>query len=245
MLIIAGNHDATVEYNINPLKTHEEVYAMKKAKPVPKQPTRAMETSVDDFLASFSPLERKDAEIRKGTMLPAHVDIYPPAFGYSSAEAGEMARTAADERPLPSFQFGALRVRFSEKEKALLCIPEAVYDENDPNLFRVIWSKDGQEWRADLAAGLVPVQWETPKGMFRRVPVTLRRNLPKIGTALFLDLRSSELHEAPVKSSKKKPAEPAPAESTTAKAEAAAKAAVAEQMATAKAVEPKSEGGKA
>ncbi|HEY3368799.1 MAG TPA: hypothetical protein VGK74_27395 [Symbiobacteriaceae bacterium] len=149
----------------------------------------------EEFFASFSPVPRTIEEVRKGMLLAPHCDINAPGFVYSSAGSTDQAKTAARERELSTLQFEAFRALFSDKKQSLLVVPEVAFDSNDPDLYQVFWSKTLDEWRADLAPALVSKGWRTPTGMVRRVWTSLKRGVPKYGTAIMLELATSEVYE--------------------------------------------------
>lgn len=159
----------------------------------------AAATSVPDlasFLDTFKPVEQKRDTVLKGSQKHPHMRITQPAYGRTNVGGRKLFTEAADKQALPSRRFGALRVWFSEPLQAMLCRPEASFVEGQPDLVQVTWSPDEREMRCDFAYVLVPLQWSTPKGWVRVVPVRLVENLPRIGTAILLDLKESQLEQS-------------------------------------------------
>jgi len=191
---------------------------MKKVRKVPT-PDPQPSIPLADMLGTFRPIQQAKDQVLKGTTQPANLDLAAPAYGRSSAQAVAMATTAAEDNMIPS-RFEAFRVKFSDELQAIMCVPEAKYLVVEKDLYKVSWSKDGTEFKVDLAYALVPLGWGTPEGMIRRAPLTLHRSLPGIGSALLIDLRAGHLRrskkrklkagDATQATAKPKAAEPAP-----------------------------------
>lgn len=144
-------------------------------------------------LTSFYALNKVEDKTLKGTIQPPYFDLVSPAFGKSNTLCAELAMEAAADHGLRSPRFDAVEARFSDLLEGLLLIPVPAYDPRQPNHYEVTWSVEGKEFRIDLAYALLPKGWETPRDKRRRVPVSLHRNLPGIGTALFLNLKAGQL----------------------------------------------------
>jgi hypothetical protein len=150
-----------------------------------------------EFLSTFVPVPKNTDPLIKGNRLPAHLDIFPPAYAYSNVSFVSLATDVARENLLGSPQFQAIQLRFSDQAQSLLAIPVIKYDPLDPEQYQVSWANDQTEMRIDLAPALADRQWYTPPGMIRRTPVSILRNIPDVGWALMIDLGNGVLREDP------------------------------------------------
>ncbi|MFZ5824126.1 MAG: hypothetical protein ACOY94_07350 [Bacillota bacterium] len=154
-------------------------------------------------LDTFKSLQQAPkGELLKGNRQPARIRMSSPAYGRTNAEANDLFILAVADHKLQSPRFEALRIQFSDTLQAALCVPVSEYDATQPDMLKVTWSPDGTEMRCDFAYALLPKQWGVPRKMYRQVPIGLVRDLPKIGTAIVMDLRGSWL-EAKKESAKK------------------------------------------
>jgi hypothetical protein len=157
-----------------------------------------------EFLSTFVPVQKNTDPLIKGSRLPAHLDIFPPAYAYSNVSFVSLATDVARENRLGSPQFQAIRLRFSDQAQSLLAIPVITYDPLDSEQYPVTLTNDHTEMRIDLASALADRQWYTPSGMIRRTPVSILRNIPDVGWALMIDLGNGVLREDPKEKRKAK-----------------------------------------
>lgn len=153
-------------------------------------PTERLLSALDTFK---SLQQAPKDEVLKGNQTPARFKMSSPAYGRTNAAARNLFVEAAQLRKLQSPLFEALQVQFSEELQAALCFPVSIYDETQEDQLQVTWSRDGTEMRCDFAYALIPKQWGVPRKMYRWVPIGLFPDLPKIGTAIVLDLKASWL----------------------------------------------------
>lgn len=168
-------------------------------------PGSAVAASAID-LATYTALKKLPDQVLKGNTQPACLDIETPAFARSNSVAAGMAQQAAEDLKLPTPQFPAFQLRFSDETKTILATPVAEFDPNQDDLYEVHWDRKGRGFRLDLAYGLIPMGWGTPEKMIRRLKVTLVRDLPDVGSALLFHLKGSRLRQAKGRGTKAPPA---------------------------------------
>lgn len=186
-----------------------------------KPPNGPVPDSVIRNLESFYALNKSDDKTLKGTVQPPYFDLISPAAGKSNTLCTQIALEAAADHNLPSPQFDAVQAKYSDEVEGMLLIPRPAFDSKQPDLYEVTWSPDGKEFRIDLAYALIPKGWEAPREKRRRIPVTLLRNLSGIGSALYLDLKASQLQPySKRRAGKKKGSSPAAPDQQAAAAKA-------------------------
>ena len=166
----------------------------KTKRPTIPAPGSAIAPSAID-LTKYYALKKVPDQVLKGNAQAAFLDVESPAFGRSNAGAAGMAQQAAEDRKLPSIQFPAFQLKFSDESKTILAIPVKEFDPNQEDLYEVHWDGKARAFRLDLAYGLIPMGWGTPDKMIRRMKVTLLRNLPDVGSALLFHLKGSKLRK--------------------------------------------------
>jgi|GEM_PF-3652733 len=156
-----------------------------------------------------------------------HIMQNPPV-GYASAVGLIRSNTAshlfavvaASDHKLPSPRFGAFEVTFSDVMQTATCIPVERYDKNNRKHCKVTWSKEGDEWRCEMAPLLIQKGWMPTVKKALTIPITIRRHHPKVGTAIILWFRNAETVDSDYV--KKKKAEEKAAAKAAAEAQAKA-----------------------